>query len=91
MKKINIKRLIGITCIPLIYLAMFLACKKISIINFSYDLLFLTTLGIVFFELHFFLDIKKMYNWIFKWRVLLAIGIFAFLVAAGYHGSSMSY
>lgn len=91
MKKINIKRLIGITCIPLIYLAMFLACKKISIINFSYDLLFLTTLGIIFFELHFFLDIKKMYNWIFKWRVLLAIGIFAFLVAAGYHGSSMSY
>ena len=90
MKKINIKRLIGITCIPLIYLAMFIACKKISFVSFSYDLLFLTTLGIIFVELHFFLDIKKMYNWIFKWRYLVALGIFSFLVAAGYNGSSIA-
>lgn len=42
-----------------------------------------------FLGLHCFLDIRKMYQQIFKKRVWIAIGIFVFLVANRYNFSSM--
>lgn len=85
----KILRIIGIILIPIMYIVFFLATKYISFINFSYDLLFFATLGFAYVSLHFFLDIKKMYNWIFNYRYLIGGIIFVILVIGGYHGSSI--
>jgi hypothetical protein len=44
----------------------------------------------VFVSLHCFLDISKMYNWIYKHRIIIAIGIFVFMVANCFTLSSVS-
>lgn len=84
-------RILGIISIPLMYIVFFLATRYISYLHFSYDLLFFATIGIIYVSLHFFLDIKKMYEWIFKFRYLIGATVFAVLVIGGYHGSSVSF
>lgn len=49
----------------------------------------LMVLLFAFLGLHCFLDIPKMYQWIFKKRVWIAIGVFVFLVANKYNFSSI--
>lgn len=87
----KVLRILGILSIPAMYLAFFIATKYISFVHFSYDLLFFATIGIAYVSLHFFLDIRKMYDWIFRFRYLIGAIIFAILVAGGYHGSSISF
>lgn len=43
-----------------------------------------------FLGLHCFLDIRKMYQWIFEKRIWVALGIFVFMVANKYNFSSMA-
>ncbi|MCI8326804.1 MAG: YfhO family protein [Lachnospiraceae bacterium] len=43
-----------------------------------------------FLGLHCFVDIRKMYQWIFKKRVWIALAVFVFLVANKYHFSSVA-
>lgn len=43
-----------------------------------------------FLGLHCFVDIRKMYQWIFEKRVWVALGIFVFMVANKYNFSSMA-
>lgn len=87
----KVLRILGILSIPAMYLAFFIATKYISFVHFSYDLLFFATIGIAYVSLHFFLDIRKMYDWIFRFRYLIGAIIFAILVIGGYHGSSISF
>ena len=84
------KKILGILSIPVMYIIFFLTTKYISYIRFSYDLLFLATIGIIFVSLHFFLDIKKMYEKMFKFRYLIGLAIFLILVIGKYHGSSIN-
>ena len=49
----------------------------------------LVVLLFVFLGLHCFVDIKKMYDWIFRKRVWIAIGFFVFMVLNKYNYSSM--
>lgn len=86
----KVLRILGIISIPMMYIVFFLATKYISYLKFSLDLLFIASIAIIYVSLHFFLDIKKMYKCMFKFRYLIGIAIFAFLVIGGYHGSSIS-
>lgn len=53
---------------------------------------FLILFPILFFiGLHFILDIKTMYNWMFDHRWLLALLLLAFTTALRLHGDSISY
>lgn len=84
-------KILGIISVPFMYLIFFGAIKYLSFVHFSYDLLFFATIGIAYVSLHFFLDIRKMYDWIFRFRYLIGAIIFAMLVAGGYQGSSLSF
>ena len=85
------KKILGILSIPVMYFIFYLVVTKIVYFHFSYDLLFFATLAILFVSCHFFFDIKKMYEQIFKYRYIFGLGIFAILVIGGYHGSSMNF
>ena len=50
----------------------------------------LIVLIFIFVGLHFFVNIRKMYEWIFQKRVWCAIAVFIFLVANKYNFSSVS-
>ena len=85
-KTLNI---LGILSIPIMYIVFFLAVKYISYLHFTYDLLFFATLGIIYVSLHFFFDIKKMYNFIFDKRYIISLIVFIILVIGKYNGSSV--
>lgn len=85
----NRKKNLGILSIFIMYAAL-LACIKISpVIDFSIDIMFFATLFIAYVALHFFLNVKELYNNMFKYRYWIAGILFAILVVGGYHGSSM--
>jgi len=62
------KKILGILSIPVMYVIFFLALKYIPFLKFSYDLLVFASIAIIFVSLHFFIDIKKLYETIFKFR-----------------------
>lgn len=88
-------RIAGIISIPIMYIFFFLVVdfvtSHIPILKSSLDLVFFATIIIIYISLHFFLNLKKMYNWIFNYRYLIGIIVFLFLVIGGYHGSSISF
>ena len=88
MNKNKTLNILGIISIPVMYIVFFLAIKYISYVPFSYDILVFGTLGIIYVSLHFFLDIKKMYNFIFDKRYIICLILFIVLVVGGYSGSS---
>lgn len=45
----------------------------------------------IFIGLHFLIPIKKMYNWIFKYRWYIGIGILVFLTLMRFHGDSIAF
>lgn len=53
-----------------------------------YRILFLTIL-IILLLLHIWLDVKKMYQFIFKYRVIIAFAVFAFMLVNKLHFSSI--
>ena len=87
--KNKIKILLSILYFVISYIMFFIICKKISFINFSYDLLLIFTILNIFVFLHFILDLKKMYEFIYKKRYVIGLIVFAFLVIGKYNGSSI--
>jgi len=71
------------------YTFFFLSIHFLPFLHFSYDLLLIFSLIDIFIFLHIILDIKKMYNFIYKKRYFIGVLIFAFLVAFKYNGSSI--
>ncbi len=67
-----------------------LIVKKSVAINFSYELAFLFTAIDLFVLMHLILDIKKMYDFIFKKRYIIGVTILLILVIGEYNGSSTS-
>lgn len=45
----------------------------------------------IFIGLHFLIPIKKMYNWMFKYRWYIGIGLLVFLTLMRFHGESISF
>src|SRR5574344_210115 len=56
---------------------------------FSIDRYIIFCLIFQFVNLNLFLNIKKLWNFIYKYRYLIGLIIFSFLVINGYHGSSI--
>ena len=88
MKKYN-KILISIIYLLVGYIAFFLTIKKFYFVNFSYDLLILFTLFNAFVLSHLFIDIKKIYDFIYHKRYLIGVIILSILVIGKYNGSSI--
>ena len=89
MNKNKLLNILGIIFIPFMYVIFFLAIKYINYLHFTYDLLFIVTIGIIYVALHFFLEIKKMYEFIFNKRYIISLIVFIILVIGGYNGSSV--
>ena len=88
MKK-KYKAIFSIVYLLFSYSLFFMSCKKISFVNFSYDLLFLFTVFNIFVILHFIFNIKKMYDFIYKKRYIIGLIVLVFLVFGKYNGSSI--
>lgn len=43
-----------------------------------------------FIGFHFIFNIRKIYDWIYKYRYIIGISLFSFFVIFGYHGSSIA-
>lgn len=65
--------------------------EKFYFINepFSIDRFMIFFSVLVFVSLHFMLDVKKIWDFIYKKRYIIGISFFALLVLCGYNGSSM--
>lgn len=64
--------------------------KEIDTLGLKMHRCSLVILLFAFLGLHCFLDIKKMYQWIFEKRVWIAIAVFVFMVMNKYNFSSMA-
>lgn len=87
-----IKRRNVIFCIMyliLTYCCFITGVCKLSFVNFSMHLLFIFSVIDLFIAIHFIVDIKKMYEYIYKYRYLIGLLIFSFLVIFKYNGSSV--
>lgn len=88
--KTLIKRLCLIP-IVLVYIALLFKSAGTGPIDWSVFLrkIELFTLVFTFAALHCFIDIKKLYDFIYKYRVWLCIGLLAFAVLNNFNGSSL--
>lgn len=57
--------------------------------SLMFDRVFIIFSILCFIGLHFILDVKKLWDFIYRKRYFLGIILFIFLVANGYHGSSI--
>ena len=90
MKQLKNKKIIFSIIYLFIVYGMFLfLCKKLSFVDFSIDLALLFTIFNVFVLCHVFIDIKKLYDFIYKKRYLLGIIALLILVIGKYNGSSI--
>ena len=87
MKK-NKKKLFGYLFLIISYLLFFLSIKFIPFIKYSIHLLMLFSIFSIYIFLHFMIDIKKMYNFIYLKRYLIGFLILVFLVVFKFNGSS---
>lgn len=71
------------------YTFFFLSIHYLPFLHFSYDLLLIFSLINIFITLHFILNIKKMYDFIYRKRYLIGILLFIFIVVFKYNGSSI--
>ena len=87
MKQLKNKKIIFSIIYLFIVYGMFLfLCKKLSFVDFSIDLALLFTIFNVFVLCHVFIDIKKLYDFIYKKRYLLGIIALLNLVIGKYNG-----
>ena len=86
MKK---KIIVGFLYLIVSYLLFIFVCKKSAELSFSYDLLFLYTIFNIFVFLHFVIDIKKLYDFIYRKRYLFGLIVLLILVIGKYNGSSI--
>lgn len=87
----NRKKLIFIFCIIVSFLIP-LGIEKFYFTNtpLSYDRFIVFSGLLVFVSLNYYIDIKKLWNFIFKKRYIIAFLILLFMVINGYHGSSIT-
>lgn len=71
-------------------LAYFAEITRYGYLRFSVDRVILLTMAFMFVSLHLIFDLNKMYDFMFHKRYLIAAVLFFFIVANGYHGSSIS-
>lgn len=71
------------------YCLFYALIDYLPFLHFSIDLLIAFSIFDIFVSLHFVLNIKKMYNYLFDKRYFIGIFIFLFLVIGKYNGSSI--
>ena len=87
--KNSCKIIISILYLLFGYIAFFLCIKRFYFINFSYDLLLFFTIFNIFILCHLFIDLKKMYDFIYQKRYIIGLIVLSFLVIGKYNGSSI--
>lgn len=87
--KIKNKITLSILYLLIAHIAFFLCIKRFYFLNFSYDLLLLFTIFNIFALCHLFIDLKSMYDFIYKKRYLIGLIVLTFLVIGKYNGSSI--
>ena len=88
--KFNSKQKIGIFLFGGIELLLFLILKFVYDGVYLFDRLFILSIINLFFCSHFIFPIKKMYDFIYNKRYVLACVILIVFSMLGYHGSSLS-
>ena len=90
-KKIIDRLLIGLAITIIVAVALELAIfKNIYSQKTAIDRVFILTLIVYFIDLHFFIDVKQIYNFIYKKRYIIALIILLLIVILGYSGSSIN-
>ena len=89
--KNRIKVIMSLTSIIIMYFIFFLVIKYISIVSFSYDLLLISSFVIIFIALHLVIDIKKIYEFMYRYRYVIGIIILSYITILGYNGSSIAF
>ena len=89
MKGKTFRKIMFISYLIISYTVFFIAIKILPFLHFSIDLLLLFTIFNIFISLHFILNKKKMYNFIYIKRYLIGLCLLAFLVIGKYNGSSV--
>ncbi|MEG1300984.1 MAG: hypothetical protein RSC93_09795 [Erysipelotrichaceae bacterium] len=87
-RKRNFK-ILGIMFIIFSFISVFIIEKVFIEKPFSFDRGMIYISIIVFISLHFFFNIKDIWNFIYNKRFLLGLILFSFFVINGYHGSSI--
>ena len=94
IKSLSIKKKIIFTAAILVYLVFAFYFFRKFLVDRSVGMLirrvFYTFLVLAFFELHVFYDIRKLYEFIFDHRLIIAVCVFAFLVANNLNFSSLA-
>lgn len=83
----NNRAFIGLIILLCPIIAFWLEKEIYSDFNWTRYIIFFSCLE--FLGLHLYLDIKKLWNVIYRYRYLIGILLFSILVAFGYHGSSL--
>lgn len=89
--KNKIKIIISSISIIIMYFILFLVIKYTSVVNFSYDLLLISSFVIMFITLHLIVDIKKIYQFMYKYRYIIGIIALSYITILGYNGSSVAF
>jgi len=83
------KKKLGFILLIILEILLFFIELKFLGNNFSIDRFLILSFVIMFLCLHLILDIKKMYNFIFKKRYLIGLILLIIITIRGYHGSSI--
>ena len=83
------KRKIGIILFLILEIILFFVELNYFGTSFSIDRFLILSFIIIFICLHLILDIKKMYDFIYKKRYLIGLVLLLIITLRGYHGSSL--
>ena len=83
------KKRIGIFLTFILELLLLILELKIFNNSFSFDRFLILSFIIIFLCLHLILNIKKMYEFIYKKRYLIGLILLGIITISGYHGSSL--
>lgn len=92
-KLISTKKGKILLCIVILFFAafeVFLWTRRIGRHGVFIKRTVITCLIAIFAGLHFFVNIRKLYDWMYRYRWWIALGVFVFMVLNKYHTSSLS-
>ena len=84
------KNIFGIILFIVSEILILILEKKVFFGYFPYDRVFLLTILNIFICIHFFVDLKKFYDLLYKKRYIIGLIILLFCTFRGYNGSSLS-
>ena len=84
------KNIFGIILFIVSEILILILEKKVFFGYFPYDRVFLLTILNIFICIHFFVDLKKFYDLLYKKRYIIGVIILLFCTFRGYNGSSLS-